>query len=254
MIESQHFRILITRPQPSAARFASILHQEKCETFIEPMAECVAFTRDEIAQQLAQHSPPQTLIITSSAAIHSGCETLFPPDLPVWAVGSASAAAAQQAGFLHVHAGDNDAAALAQRITQLVPKNTALLYLRAEEIAYDLANHLRRAGYLVEECVTYRMQPRAALTDDLITAIRKKQIHVATFFSAAAAQSWGRLVKQAALFDDCAGICAVAFSPQVAEALRAIGWKSLLICPEPKMDCMIKTLRQLRENSAASID
>src|SRR5260370_8569804 len=83
-------------------------------------------------------------------------------ELPLFAVGDHTAAAARQAGFTHVVSANGDAAnlrdlVLASLKAKELKKASTLLYLAGAEIARDLASELEESGFRVVTQTTYKI-------------------------------------------------------------------------------------------------
>ena len=91
---------------------------------------------------------------------------------PVLAVGSQTAQAARDAGFLDVMSADGDAADLISLIRSRWNKGRArLLYLAGNDRSRDLAADLAADGIQVETVIVYSADAAARLPDDAQQAI-----------------------------------------------------------------------------------
>src|SRR5262245_47166179 len=105
-------RILVTRPEPEAQRFAARLKEHGIEAVVAPL------TSIELAEAAL---PPlenvQALVFTSANAVRAYAAKGGRGDLPVYAVGEATAAAARLAGYAEVVSAGSDAEGLAALLT-----------------------------------------------------------------------------------------------------------------------------------------
>src|SRR5690606_35988892 len=101
-------RVLVTRPQPDASRTAAILESLGHEVMVDPLLNLEPMVTEMPA------GPFDALAATSAnamriAATLSGVDALR--DLPLFPVGTHTACAASEAGFMDVRDADGDAAA-----------------------------------------------------------------------------------------------------------------------------------------------
>src|SRR4030081_4040646 len=106
--------VLVTRPHPAAEATAAALRAKGLEVLLAPMLrfEPVAFHDDADARYGA-------VVVTSANALR-GIESHLKGhrllELPLFAVGEHTAAAARRAGFSHVTPANGDATALSERM------------------------------------------------------------------------------------------------------------------------------------------
>src|ERR1700726_1723986 len=132
---------LVTRPYPDNEATGSVLRARGFAVLLAPVLrfEPLSFRDDPEAEYGA-------VIVTSANALRAiepqlaGHRLL---ELPVFAVGEHTAAAARAAGFNQVISAAGDAAALRERVlesvrTKQLKKNRALLYLAGSDLSSDL--------------------------------------------------------------------------------------------------------------------
>jgi len=147
-------RLIVTRPQPQAARFARALRRRfpgRARVMLSPVMEIVA--RPPPA---ALHAAP-ALILTSENAVRAGGDAL-PAGAAAHCVGSRTAAAARRAG-LRVETRAETAEALIMRLLAAPPAGP-LLWLRGEHGRVAIAERLRKAGREADEAVIYDQRAR----------------------------------------------------------------------------------------------
>ena len=124
-------RILITRPEPDAAALEAALATTGIDSLIEPMLSI-----RPVAGATIDLTDIQGLLFTSANGIRA-FRSLTPAQsptparqLPVYAVGDATAGAARTAGFETVFAADGDVAGLAELVRGRVdPAAGGLLHI-----------------------------------------------------------------------------------------------------------------------------
>lgn len=155
-------RVLVTRPEPSAAKTAAQLRRRGHQPVLLPLMQA-QHRIDTLLQALAE--APSALAVTSGEAVRvlaSLEEDLSPLlALPVFAVGTTTAQAAQNLGFTDVHVGGGDGEALADRILAEWDAGTdnRLLYLAGIPRTPGLEARLAAAGLKLTIAECYRMVP-----------------------------------------------------------------------------------------------
>ena len=170
-------------------------------------------------------------------------------DLPVFAVGDASAAAARALGFDTVVSAAGDVADLAALVTaRLDAAGGALLHPAAGKLAGDLQGTLAAAGFTVLRAVLYDAVPAKRLSRDCTRALTEGAIDAVTFFSPRTAAAFVGLVEAAALSRACRKIVALCLSEAVAAQLSGLSWARIVIAPRPGLAAFMAALDELTEH------
>jgi uroporphyrinogen-III synthase len=141
---------LIIRTKPGASFTARKVEQIGFLPQVLPAAIAVA------THAKFDHSNVQAILVTSSNAprLADFCPEALA--IPVYAVGDATAAAAQEIGFQNVISAGGDASALAVLVAdRLDKKQGALLHLRGTEVAGDVSGFLVACGFEVRSHIVY---------------------------------------------------------------------------------------------------
>lgn len=139
-------KVWVTRTQPGAEATAQRLRDLDFEPLIAPL-----LTIEPLAADLD--------IAGAAALAFTSPHAIVPPvdaELPVFAVGPATAQAALKAGYLDVHVGPSDAAALGLLIAGSLPPGAMVLHPCALERAGDMAPPLSAAGLTLRAVPVYR--------------------------------------------------------------------------------------------------
>jgi uroporphyrinogen-III synthase len=206
--------ILILRPQPGAAETAARAQALGLSPIVAPL-----FT----VRALDWSPPPAAefdaiMLTSANAARRAGAGLAAFLDLPCYAVGEATAAAASDAGFTDVRIGPEDGAAL-------------LMTMEADGITRALhpcgADHitLESTGLRIARIPVYEAQAVEALPPRAEAALAGEA--VALLHSARAARLFGALV------GDRSRITVAAISPRTARAAGG-GWRQLAVAAEPR--------------------
>jgi uroporphyrinogen-III synthase len=147
-------RVWVTRAQPQAAATAERLVQRGHEPVVQPLIE----TRI-VPVALEGLAGAGALAFTSQTAIDAALSHGIVPalaDLPVFAVGDATAEAAHLAGFKQVHSAAGTVTDLAALILSIPPSwQGDLVHLSARQPAGDLTGLLEKAGCTARRLTLY---------------------------------------------------------------------------------------------------
>ena len=158
--------VWITRAQPGAEVTAARVRALGCEPVVAPLLAV-----RELPGALLDLSDVGVLAFTSANGARAFAGRSGERDLPVFAVGEGTAAAARAAGFSRVESAHGDVAALA---TMIAARRLAgvVLHPGAVELAGDLAGRLTKAGVKARTIAVYEtiaQGPSVALLDRLET-------------------------------------------------------------------------------------
>lgn len=237
---------LLTRPRRDSETLAALLQTEGVDSLIEPVIDIVPL--DSAA--LPPLDSMQALLLTSANGVRALAALLGPPpearNLPLLAVGAASAEAARHAGFTHVESAGGDVkalAALAKR--RLNPAAGRLLHIAGTRIAGDLAALLGEQGFETERLAIYRAEQRAALSAAACDALVHGKIHMVLFFSPRSARGFVKLIRAAAADSDgslvsaLAHVTAICLSPAVAAAAAGLNWRRIRAASQPEQAALL---------------
>ena len=238
-------KVLITRPREDALPLARALAARGIETLIAPMLTITPLP--EAAQRLSeQMAGAQALLFTSANGVRAFAAASPRRELPVFAVGDATAAAARLADFRSVSSAGGDVEDLAElAAARLSPDHGALLHAAGTEVAGDLAGRLGTLGFRVHRARLYEAVEASALEPEAAEALRRGEIAVALFFSPRTARSFVRLAAAEGLEESCRGSSAIALSPAVATALADLPWHSLRTAAAPTQSDLLAVLDTL---------
>jgi len=231
-------RVLLLRAEDDARASAARLTALGHEPIIAPLARAEATGRRIAAPEAAP------LLGTSRRAfslLHPQDCTLL-KELPVHAVGPATAAAAHAAGFGIVTAAGGDARDLARLIVATRPMGERLLYLAGELRGTLLEDTLAAAGFVLTVAVVYRIVPAEYLPDNAIGALRAGTIDHILHYSPASAARFAMLASRAGVARQAAGPRQLCLSQAVAEALTPLAPADIAIAAEPSQDALLALL------------
>ncbi len=232
-------RLLVTRPIDDAEPLAERLHAMGHTILLAPVLEI---------QILAGIPLPlegvQAVLATSANGVRAFAHASHRRDLPLFAVGPATARAARAAGFGTVERGSGgDAPALAAHIVaRLSPANGSLLHAAGNVVRGDFQTTLEAHGFRVRRVVLYRAEPVARLDDGAEQAIGAGGLDGVLLHSPRSAREFVRLVAQARLSGACAELTAYCLSHEVAKASTAVAWRTVHIAARPDQEALLALL------------
>src|SRR3954462_9321303 len=142
MMPSRHGRrALVTRPRAETVALAEALDRRGIEAIIEPLLDI--HYRDEPAPDL---TGVQAVLCTSANGVRALARLSGDRELPLFAVGDATARRGREAGFANVFNAGGDAADLARLARQRLQADAGpLVHVAGSIVAGDLAAELRDA-------------------------------------------------------------------------------------------------------------
>src|ERR1700676_978111 len=253
-------RVLITRPAADATELAAALRTHGHEVLFDPLLT----TAEEPGSAAAlERSLPgvQAVVFTSPNGVRAFAAASRRRNIPVIALGDATAAAARAANFGEIESVDGDAEALTALVVgRLNPLGGALLVVTGAEVGRDLARVLGAAGFSVRRVALYRAEPAQAFSSKVVAGFKSGTIDAAVFFSPGTATVFTRLVAAAGFASACEGMTAVVTSPAVGAALKSVAWDNLVVARAPTQAAILEAFggpapqgrgESARENSRA---
>lgn len=228
-------RALVTRPIEDAEPVAKRLLEAGIEPVLEPLLSIVFLPAPDL-----DLSDVQALLFTSSNGVRAFARVAKARDLPVFAVGDASARAARSEGYAEVESAGGNVDDLARLVAQkLNPGAGALLHVAGSVVAGDLAGALSSGGFEVRRAILYEARPASALSDNVVNLLRGNGIAMALFFSPRTAAAFVTLALKAGLAASCRNVVAMCLSPAVAKAVAGIEWRDVRIARRPELRALM---------------
>jgi uroporphyrinogen-III synthase len=250
--------ILVTRPQPDNEATGASLRARGFDVLLAPMLrfEPVGLPDDAGADYAA-------IVVTSANALRAiesqlaGHRLL---DLPLFAVGDRTAAAARRAGFTTVISADGNAADLRGLVLAKISnkakdkaKNKKLrtvrpvLYLAGADLSRDLAGELAEHGLSVVTRTTYRMAASSVLPRETCDAIAANQVEAVLHYSVRSARAFLDAVRAAGVEISALAVQQCCISGTVASILREAGATQVTVASSPDENALLGVLdRALR--------
>jgi uroporphyrinogen-III synthase len=246
--------ILVTRPHSDNEATAEGLRARGHVVLFAPVLkfEPVAFHDESEADY-------NGIIVTSANAIRAVAPHLQSRELlqlPLFAVGEHTAAAARDAGFAQVIVAGGDAAALRDKVVQsardkVVKKKSTLLYLAGADLSRDLSGELGAEGFNVVTQTTYRMAPVKHLPREVCEGFAAHGIGAVLHYSRRSARAFLEAARDEGVEISALAIPQCCLSETVAGVLREAGASQVLVAATPDENALFDALeRALRTRLA----
>ena len=229
-------RVLVTRPIADGAEIARRLADLGHEALLAPLLtvrfhEGAPLVLDGV----------QAVLATSANGVRALAARTQARDVPVFAVGPQTAAAAREAGFIRVRSAEGDAAALAGAVSHWAdPAAGPLLHVAGEDGSGRLAETLAAGGFQLRREVLYRVEAAAELPPAAVQALREGAVQAALFFSPRSARVFTNCALRAGL--SMRGVGAVCISAGTSQALAGLAFDDLKIAAAPNQDALLACL------------
>lgn len=232
--------ILITRPQDKAQSFAAALAEQGYETLIHP------FLKMEYPEPPPKPAKePDAMIITSASAVPFMTARYPHYSRPVLCVGPQSAQALRQAGYRQIIEGPGTAQSLCDMILERADPPLNAVYLRGENINFQLKDYLAKNGLNIEEYIIYRNVPVAAHLPDLHSAIEGGALQAVTLFSPLTARAFEEYVQKNDLKVNLAPLTLLCLSESVLKYVRDLPFEAMYVCDAPNRQAMVDLITRV---------
>ena len=228
-------RLLVTRPLDESQALAERLEARGHQAAIEPL---LTIAPDLFAPLSLEGV--QALLFTSANGVRAFALRSPRRDLPVYAVGPATAAAAREIGCATVESAGGDVRALAALVvTRLDPARGALLHVAGRVVAGDLAGPLAARGFVVGRAALYAAEPATRLSAAAHDALADGVLDGVLLFSPRSAATFAAVTAAPELRAALSRLTLFALSPAVAEAVADLGWRRVAIAATPDEDALL---------------
>jgi uroporphyrinogen-III synthase len=228
----------VTRPREDSEEVARALAERGLDVMVEPLLDIVPVEGAQVEIEGAQG-----ILVTSANGIRALSRLSPLRDLPVWAVGDASARAARELGFASVESAGGDVESLADLVASRAdPGNGALLHVAGTVTAGDLSGRLASRGFEVRRQVLYQAVTATTLSDGLREALRDGALDLALFFSPRTARTFATLAVAAEVRGSLGTIAAYGLSANVSTELAPLPWRVLRQAAEPTQAALLAAI------------
>ncbi|MCF1468027.1 uroporphyrinogen-III synthase [Agrobacterium vitis] len=237
-------RVLLTRTETASRKTADRLHVLGHDTVLLPLARAVHHA-DEALKALSK--PHAALAVTSAEALRCLAphgEVLRPYfETPLFAVGTATAKAAQLLGFRAVISAEGDGTALAQAIATAPIKWTdPLLYLAGQPRKRSLEEGLHQSSIPFDVVEAYTMQGMVYKPEDIIDRLEGKSVDAVLLYSAETARRFFALPLSGEIANLFASAHIFCLSTDIAENVAKSFRNRVSIAPRPHEEALLSLL------------
>lgn len=231
-------RALVTRPREDADAITRALESRGLAVQLEPLLDVVIHRGATLLLNRVQG-----FLATSANGVRALAANTPRRDLPLWAVGTATADCARGLGFRAVENGGGDVVHLAELVMRRVdPRQGTLLHAAGSKLAGDLSGTLSAKGFDVRRVVLYDARPAEALSAPLLAALDAEALDLALFFSPRTAATFAGLVAAAERGEACRAIDAYGLSDAVAEQLAILPWRRVRVARTPDQAALLAVI------------
>jgi len=229
-------KVLVTRPAEDGAEIARKLAEMGHEALLVPL-----LTVELLDGEPLKLDDVQAILATSANGVRALAGRTRARDLPLFAVGPQTAAAAEKAGFIRVRNAAGDARTLAEQVTDWAdPAAGILLHARGEEAGGELAQTLRAKGYQVRGEALYRVRAAREFPAEAADLSRGGRAQAALFFSPRSAKVFAECATRAGL--STKGLIAVCISQNTADALQGLAFSEIRVAAAPNQTDLLACL------------
>ncbi|KRE01326.1 hypothetical protein ASE61_17720 [Bosea sp. Root670] len=233
-------RVFVFRPRPDAERTARAIAEHGFEPVVAPLFEVVRLT------DAAPEGAFDAIVLTSGNGVPALADgSIAWRDLPVFTVGSRTAAKVREAGLDDTRSADGDRNDLIELIRRTLPVPAKLLMIVGRDRKEDVPDRLREAGYEVTLWTAYAAEPVSVLPEDMQAALRHGGGGAALHYSARGARTFIALAQAAGVADEALELTHVTLSADVASPLISAGASTVLVAEHPEEAGMLAALEQV---------
>ncbi|MDE0147525.1 MAG: uroporphyrinogen-III synthase [Rhodospirillaceae bacterium] len=237
---------LIVRSEPGAGDFVRRLAREGV-----PAVACPVTTMHPLDTAFSVPETAQGVAFTSVNAVRFYAGRSARTDLPAYAVGAATAAAAKAAGFTVVHSADSDVRGLGSLIAgRCRPSKGELVYPTGRDVAGDLGRSLESVGFAVLQTALYEARGAEKLPEPAANALHTRTATAMALFSVRNGLEFARLILAAGREDAVSELSVCCISESVAAAFgnerRLPAARRTVVAASPDADAVATALGALR--------
>jgi uroporphyrinogen-III synthase len=174
----------------------------------------------------------QALIVTSRNALRvlaTHRDLAASLQLPLFAVGEATAKAATELGFTKVTSGPGTGEALSRLIAEMLPPNAgALVHLAGETVAFDLKSALQAKGFTLRQPVLYRALPATRVPESALSLLNAGKLDGVILMSPRTAAIFAALVARHGALTQASRLDCYCLSAAVAQAVEPLQARAIV--------------------------
>ncbi len=234
-------KILITKTIEDSVVYADAVRAVGFKPLIEPMMQI-----KPVEFELSDFSPETPLVFTSSHGVRAFAMKTRERQFPLYVVGRSTAETAQGLGFRSLEVVAPCAENLAELMIQMLKQTEKkAVYMRGEDISYDLSGFLRNNGVNLREIVAYRAIPCENLSIDALKSLDNREIYAVMLFSKRNARIFADLIEQYGRTVRLKYTKALCISDAVLQSVSVLPFQQGLVAKDPDRHGMIGLLEDI---------
>ena len=231
-------RLLLTRPEEDSAGLAAALMDLGVTSLIAPLLWV-----ENVSGLALNLDNTQGILLTSANGARAMAARTARRDVPVYAVGDATARTASDLGFTDISSAGGDVDDLAALVRDRCNPTRGLLFHAAGSvIAGDLAVMLAPFGFEIRREMMYEAKTPDALPDAAARALKDGILDGVVLYSPRTAHTFDALVDKAGLTDALAGLRLFALSKNV-DAATSGPWTERVVAQQPDQESLLHAVR-----------
>jgi len=230
-------KVIITRTQPGADVLATRLQCMGYDSVSMPILEAQATN----APCPVPANAVRGILITSAQALRFFDSTAF-LDIPVYAVGDATAKAAQDAGFKNITDSGGDVATLAACVRAMDPQGQ-WLHIGADEVATGTDNALSGIGVPMTRWAVYRTVPTPLDTDLLQAYLQGDAPFIVTVHSPKGGALLAEAVRVYETTNGSRQMFLLCLSQAVLKSVASVACGNMYVAKTPDENALVDALR-----------
>lgn len=231
-------RLLVTRPRDQATTTKALLEARGHQVSLEPVLSIHA-----VAHPAIDLSRFDGLAITSAHAAPAAAA--LRPDIPVFAVGDATAGALKDNHVDAVSVGKAGGRALAEDIDRaLAGRKGQILHLTGRHRSGELEGALTQRGHGYCTTIVYEARESETISPETESLLVDNRLDGICFFSRRSAEIFCRLSLQDGLQGSFARLDAFCLADTVAEGCAGLPWRQIRVADAPNVEALCHLLEQ----------
>jgi len=231
-------RVLVTRALADSEGVAEILRSRGHEPVVAPMLDIRFLGGDSL-----NADGVQAVLATSRYGVKALALRMQRRDLPLFAVGSATARMARDSGFDDVRDAGGDAQSMAQLVSAVLrPEDGALLHAAGKDRSESLFALLEACGFTVKSLVLYEAVAAEVLPGRVRERLRAAALDAVLFFSPRTARIFSTIVEGEGIASCCRSLIACCISSATALAIGSVAFREVRIAPLPDQSSLLALL------------
>ena len=231
-------KIWITRPSEDSNYLFKTLTNKGYDAFVEPLLD-ITYNEVKIDTENCQ-----AIVFTSANGVRAYVHNKGTTNLPVYAVGEATATEAKKAGFKSIHISQGDVVFLSETIKEHAkPKDGALYHGAGSVVAKDLSALLSAYKYSVKRQALYNAVPAVNISSTVCNYLKQDLISGVILMSPRTADTFLRTVRTQKLDSYLENVIVFSLSDAVANKLKSLNCK-VVVANDPTQSDIISLIEE----------